>query len=126
VRDGAHALAPPPRGLGVRGDPDGAGDVGCVTVARLHTVVIEAGGKEEDGLAARSFHDVAHVRGHQGAPREHAEVHGLQMGEEAVVALDGEHGLPGSEPVTVAQGPHGELGPSGHPLAGLTLTLEVT
>ena len=109
VRHGADALAAPPRGLRVGADADGAGDVRGVPVAGLHPVVVEARREEEDRLAAGGVDHAAHVGADERAPRERAEVHRLEVGEEAVVALDGEHRLPGGELVAVvaARAPRG-------------------
>ena len=42
---------------------------------------------------------------------EHAEVDGLEVGEERVVALDRQHGLPRLDPVAVVERVHGERVP---------------
>ena len=48
---------------------------------------------------------------HERPAREHAEVDGLEMREERVVALDREHRLPGVDPVAVVQRAHLERVP---------------
>ena len=117
VRDGAHALAAPPRRLGVGGHADRAGDVRGPAVAGLHLPVVEARGEVEDRLAAGRLDDVAHVAADQGAAREHAEVERLEVGEEAVVALDRQHRLPRLDLVAVVQGAHLQPVPPGLPRA---------
>ncbi len=115
VRHRADALAAPPGRLRVGAHADGAGDVGGVPVAGLHPVVVEARREEEDRLAARGVDDAAHVGADERAPREHAEVHGLQVGEEGVVALDRQHRLPPRQLVAVVERAHVELVPAVHP-----------
>ena len=113
VRHGADAPAAPPRRLRVGGDADGrlehrARDVCGVAVAGLHAVVVVARGHEDDRLAVRRFEHARDVRGDERAPGQDAEVHGLQVGEERVVALDRHHRLPRLDPVAVVEGVHGE------------------
>ena len=108
VRDGADAAAAPPGGLGVGGDADlgaadRAGDVRRVAVAGLHAMVVVPGGHEDDGLAVRGAEHALGVGRDQRAPREDAEVDGLEMAEERVVALDRHHGLPRLDRVAVVE-----------------------
>ena len=49
--------------------------------------------EEEDLLAVRGLHDLAHVVHHERAPCHAAQVDGLEVGEQAVVALDCHHRL---------------------------------
>ena len=97
--DRADAAPAPPGGLRVGGDADlGArlrpGDVGGVAVARLHTVMVVARRHEDDRLSVRGAQHPLGVGRDQGAPGEHAEIHGLEVGEQGVVALDRHHRLP--------------------------------
>ena len=101
VGDGAHALAAPPRRLGVGRHADGAGDVRRPPVAGLDLPVVEAGGEVEDRLAAGGGDDVADVAADEGAAGEHAEVERLERREQAVVAADGEDRLPRLDLVAV-------------------------
>jgi hypothetical protein len=79
--------------------------------------VVVAGGKEEDGLAARGIHDRLDVAHDQRAPRHAAQVDRLQMREQPVVALDGQHGLVRSDGVALVQGVDDELLPAVLPAA---------
>ena len=56
------------------------------------------------GLAVRGAEHPLGVGRDQRAPREDAEVDGLEMGEEGVVALDRHHRLPGLDRVAVVEG----------------------
>ena len=79
--DGAGALAAPPGGLGIGGNPDRARDIGRVPVSRLHQVMIVASRKEDDLFALGGIDHPPHVGGDLGAAREDAQVDGLQSGE---------------------------------------------
>ena len=63
----------------------------------------------EDLLPVRRLDDAAHVRRDQRPAREHAEVDGLEVAEERVVALDREHRLPRRDQVAVVQRAHLEV-----------------
>ena len=93
VRAVVDAAAAPPARVGVGRHADRAGLVGRPPVARLHEPVVVAGGEEEDRLARRRLDDGADVAHHERAARQGAEVHGLEVGEEGVVALDRHDGL---------------------------------
>ena len=112
VRHRAHPAPAPPRGLRVGRDADRARDVRGVAVAGLHAVVVVARREVEDRLAARRAHDLAHVARDQRAARERAEVDGLEVAEERVVALDRHHGLPRLDLVAVVERVHDELVPA--------------
>jgi hypothetical protein len=114
---GAHPTAAPPRGLGVGRDPDGARHVRGPAVAGLHQPVVVAGREEEDGLAVRRLHHRLDVAHHERAPRHAAQVDGLEMREEPVVALDRHHGLAGGDLVALVQGADLELAPAVLPAA---------
>ena len=58
------------------------------------------------GLPPAAFDHALDVRRDQRPPSEHAEVDGLEVGEERVVALDREHGLPGLDAVAVIERVH--------------------
>ena len=108
MRDGADATAAPPGGLRVGGDADlaaadRAGDVRGVAVAGLHAMVVVTGGHEDDRLAVRGAEHPLGVGRDQCAPREDAEIDGLEMGEEGVVALDRHHRLPRLDRVAVVE-----------------------
>ena len=116
MRHGADAAAAPPGRLRVGGDPDlgadhRAGDVGGVAVAGLHAVVVVARRHEDDRLAVRRLDDAGGVGRDQRPPGQHAEVDGLEVGEERVVALDRHHGLPRLDPVAVVERVHGQRVP---------------
>ena len=119
VRHGADPAPAPPGGLRVGGDADRPGDVRRPAVAGLHEPVIVAGGEVEDRLAARGGHDVADVAHDQRAAGQRAEVDGLQVREERVVALDREHRLPRADLVALVERVHVELVPAGMPAAVL-------
>jgi hypothetical protein len=79
--------------------------------------VVVAGGEVEDRLAAGRLDDLADVAHDQGAARHDAEVDGLEMGKERVVALDGQHGLPRGDRVALVERVHLELVPAVDPRA---------
>ena len=112
VRHRADAAAAPPRGLRVGGHADRARDVRGPAVAGLHEPVVVAGGEVQDRLAAGRVHDLAHVAHDQRAPRQAAEVDGLEVGEQRVVALDRHHRLPRRDLVALVQRAHLELVPA--------------
>ena len=91
--DRADPAPSPPGRLGVGGHPDRTGDVRGPSVAGLDQPVVVAGGEVEDRLAGRRVDHLADVAHDQRAPGQAAEVHGLEVGEERVVALDLEHRL---------------------------------
>ena len=66
---------------------------------------------EDDRLAVRGLDHLGDIRRDARASREHAEVDGLEMREQRVVALDHHHGLPRLDPVAVVQRVHGQLIP---------------
>ena len=108
MRDGADAAAAPPGGLRVGGDADlgaadRAGDVRRVAVAGLHAMVVVPGGHEDDRLAVRGAEHALGVGRDQRAAREDAEVDGLEMAEQGVVALDRHHRLPRLDRVAVVE-----------------------
>ena len=114
VRHRAEPAAAPPRRLLVGRDADLRahdlpGDVRGVAVARLHAVVVVPGRHEDHRLAVRGAQDVDRVRRDQRAAREHAEVHGLEMRERRVVALDRHHRLVRLELVAVVERVHRQL-----------------
>ena len=116
MRDRADADAAPPGRLSIRGDADlacraRARDVGGVAVTGLHPMVVVAGRHEDDRLPVRRPEHALRVGGDECAPREHAEVDGLEVREERVVALDRHHGLPRLDPVAVVQRPDVESVP---------------
>ena len=116
VRDGADAAAAPPRRLRVGGDADlGAderpGDVRGVPVAGLDAVVVVAGRHEDDRLAGGRLEHTGDVGRDQRPPREHAEVDGLEVREQGVVALDRHHRLPRLDPVAVVERVDGQRVP---------------
>ena len=91
--------------------------MGGVAVAGLYAVVIVPGREVEDRLAARGADDLADVARDQRAARERAEVDGLEVAEERVVALDRHYRLPRLDLVAVVEGVHDELVPAGLPAA---------
>ena len=116
MRHGADALAAPPRRLLVRRHAhfradDLPGDVGGVPVARLDPVMVVARRHEDDRLAVRRLEHSHDVRGDQRPPGQHAQVDGLQVGEERVVALDRQDRLVGLDGVSVVKGVDGERVP---------------
>ena len=112
VRHGADAAAAPPGRLRVGRDADRAGDVRRPAVAGLDQPVVVARGEEEDRLAVGRLHHLADVAHDARAPREHAEVDRLEMGEQRVVAVDLEHRLPGLDLVRLVERVHLERRPS--------------
>ncbi len=114
---GADPGAAPPRRLGVGRHADRPGHVRGPAVTGLHQPVIVAGREEEDRLAARGLHHLAHVAHHQRAPGQAAEVHGLEVGEQGVVALDRHHGLVRRHLVALVQRAHLQLVPAELPAA---------
>ena len=85
-------------------EPDMApGDVGGVAVAGLHAVMVVSRRHEDDRLPVRGAEHALRVGRDQGAPREDAEVHGLEVGEQRVVALDRHHRLPRLDRVPVVE-----------------------
>ena len=117
VRDGSHPAASPPARLGVGRDPDRAGDMGGPAVAGLDQPVVVARGKEENRFAGGGLDHTADVGHHQRTPRERPQVKGLEMGEEAVVALDRQHRLPGLDPVALRERRHPQIRPAVAPAA---------
>ena len=111
VRDRAAAAPAPPARLGVGGDADRPGDVGGPAVPGLDQPVVVPGREEEDLFAAGGVDDAADVGHHQRAPGQRAEVDGLQMGEEGVVALDQHHRLVRLDLVALVQGADPQLLP---------------
>jgi hypothetical protein len=65
--------------------------------------VVVAGGEVEDRLAVGGLDDLVHVAHDQRATRHAAEVDGLQVGEQRVVPLDRQHGLPRRDLVALVQ-----------------------
>ena len=102
VGHGAHAPPAPPGGLGLGGDADRAGHMGAVAVAGLHQPMIVAGWEVEDLLAPSRLHDLKDVAHDQRAAGQGAQVHGLEVSEQAVVALDHEYRLAGGDAVALA------------------------
>ena len=103
VRDGADAATAPPRRLGVGRHADRSGHVRRPAVAGLDEPVVVAGGEVQDRLAAGGLDHLVHVAHDERAAREAAEIDGLQVGEQAVVALDRQHGLPRRDRVALVQ-----------------------
>src|SRR2546423_665604 len=81
--------------------------------------VVVAGGEEQDLLAVGGRDDVRDVAHDQRAPREAAEVDGLQVGELRVVALDGEDDLARADLVALVQRADLQLVPAALPDAVL-------
>ena len=94
MRHGADAAPAPPRGLRVGRDADRAGHVRGPAVAGLHEPVVVASREVEDRFAAGRAHHRGDVAHDQRPPRQRAEIDGLQVREQAVVALDRHHRLP--------------------------------
>ena len=117
VRDGADPAAAPPRGLRVGRHADRAGDVRAPAVAGLHQPVVVAGREVEDLLAARRLDDLEDVAHDQRAARQRPQVDGLEVGEQAVVALDRHHGLARGDLIALAERVDLELVPAGDPAA---------
>ena len=117
VRHRPDPPAAPPRGLGVRGDPDGPGHVRRPAVARLHEPVIVAGREVEDGLAVGRVDHLADVAHDERAPCQAAEVDGFQVREEGVVAFHGHNRLPRLDRIPLVQGTDLDLVPAVAPPA---------
>ena len=117
VRHCPDASPTPPRRLGVGGHADGARDVRGPAVTGLDEPVIVPGGEEEDLLVAGGLLHLGHVAHHERAARQTAEVGGLEVREQRVVALDLQHGLPRRDLVALVERPHLELVPAGLPAA---------
>jgi hypothetical protein len=79
--------------------------------------VVVAGGEVQDRLAARRLDDLADVAHDQRAARHRAEVDGLEVGEQRVIALDRHHRLPRPDLVALVQRVHLELLPAVLPRA---------
>src|SRR5919106_1174665 len=91
--------------------------MGGPAVPGLDEPVIVARGKEQDLLARGGVDDLANVAHHQGPPCEAAEIDGLEVREQGVVALDRHHRLARRDLVALLQGADVEPGPAGAPLA---------
>ena len=111
VRHRADARGPPPARLRIRRNADRAGDVRGISVSGLHEPVIVARRKEHDRLRMRGVDHEPRVRAHARAPREHAEVEGLEMGEHLVRAFDRHHRFPGLDRLAVVERAHRERAP---------------
>ena len=85
--------------------------MGRVAVAGLDAVVVVTRREEEDRLAAGRLDNPPDVRGDERAAGEHAQVAGLQVGEERVVPLDRHHRLPRGHIVAVVERVHRQLVP---------------
>jgi hypothetical protein len=117
VRDGPHAAPAPPRRLRVRRDADRPGHVRGPAVAGLHEPVVVPRGEEQDLLAARRADHGIDVAHDERPARHAAEVDGLEVREQRVVALDRHDRLLGGDTVTLVQGPDLQLVPPRLPAA---------
>ncbi|GBD46580.1 hypothetical protein HRbin41_01408 [bacterium HR41] len=117
VRHRSHSPPAPPRRLRVGRDTERPSDVRRPTVTGLYKPMVVAGREVEDRLAARRLHDLANVAHDQRPPGQAAQIDGLEMGEERIVALDQQDRLPGLDLVALVKRPHFELVPTVLPAA---------
>ncbi len=82
-----------------------------IAVPGLHEPVIESGGEEHDRLRPGRLDNEPCVGGHSRPPREHAEVHGLEVREGDIRSADEHHRLARRDPVAVAQRQHLDVRP---------------
>ncbi len=115
MRDRADPAAAPPRGLRVGGDADRPGHVRAPPVSGLDQPMVVAGREVEDLLASGGLNHLLDVAHDQRAPGQAAEVDGLEVSEQAVVALDRQDRLVRSDRVALVQGVDLELIPPGDP-----------
>ncbi len=74
-------------------------------------MMVEPGRKEQHLLAVRRVDDLARVRCDARSPGKHAQVWGLQVSKQIIVALDGHNRLVRLDPVSVVERAHAQAAP---------------